>query len=131
MRRLSWTERGSRSVSKDNPVIVWNTREPLHGRTPSEFEAEVRRVLAGRVEAAYVFGSYGTPEFGPDSDIDMMLVVDTALPFLDRAMEFGDLLDIVPSMDLLVYTQEEFERLTSDPSPGFWASVTASLRRLV
>ena len=115
----------------DDPVIIWNTRDPLYGRTPAEFEAEVRRVLQGRVEAAYIFGSYGTKEFGRDSDVDMMLVVKTDKPFLDRAMDFGELLDIVPSMDLLVYTPEEFQSLTSEPSPGFWTSAVASLRRVL
>jgi uncharacterized protein len=115
----------------DEPVIVWNTRDPLYGRTPAEFEAEVKRILQGRVEAAYIFGSFGTPEFGRDSDVDMMLVVRTDKPFLDRAMDFTDLLDIVPSMDLVVYTPEEFQRLTADPSPGFWASAVASMRRVV
>ena len=113
------------------PIIIWNTRDPLYGRTPAEFEAEVRRILHGRVEAGYIFGSYGTTEFGRDSDVDMMLVVKTEKPFLDRAMDFGALLDIVPSMDLLVYTPEEFEKLTGDPSPGFWTSAVASLRKLV
>jgi predicted nucleotidyltransferase len=112
-------------------VIVWNTRDPLYGKTPAEFEAEVKRVLQGRVESAYVFGSYGTPEFGHDSDIDMMLVVKTEKPFLDRALDFSDLLHIVPAMDLLVYTPEEFESLTIEPSPGFWKSAVASLRKII
>lgn len=112
-------------------IIVWNTRDPLYGKTPAEFEAEAKRALEGRVDAAYIFGSYGTPEFGRDSDIDMMLVVKTEKPFLDRAMAFTDLLDIVPSMDLLVYTPEEFASLTDDPSPGFWQSAVASMRRIL
>ena len=112
-------------------IIVWNTRDPLYGRTPEEFEAEVKRVLAERVEAAYIFGSYGTKEFGRDSDIDMMLVVKTEKPFLDRARDFGDLLHIVPAMDLLVYTPEEFSSLTVDPSAGFWTSAVASFRRIL
>jgi len=69
-----------------DPIIVWNTRNPLYGRTPVEFEAEIKRVLEGRVEAAYIFGSYGTSEFGRDSDVDIMLVVKTDMLFLDRAM---------------------------------------------
>jgi predicted nucleotidyltransferase len=114
-----------------DPIIVWNTRDPLFGRTPEEYEAELKRLLAGRVQAAYLFGSYGTSEFGRDSDIDLILVVDTAEPFLDRPLEFPDLIDLVPSTDLLVYTPEEFANLTTDPSPGFWKSVVASLRRII
>jgi uncharacterized protein len=112
-------------------VIVWNTRDPLMGRTPEEFEAELRRILAGRVEAAYTFGSFGTPEFGRDSDVDIILVVRTEKPFLDRALDYPDVLDLAASVDLLVYTLEEFASLTQEPSPGFWTSAVKSLRRIV
>lgn len=44
---------------------------------------------------------------------------------------FSDLLDIVPRMDILVYTPAEFEDLLADPSPGFWRSAVASLRRFL
>jgi predicted nucleotidyltransferase len=118
-------------MSLSKPAIVWNTRDPLRGKTPQEFEVEVRRLLSGRVEAAYVFGSYGTPEFGRDSDVDMMLVVRTDTRFLDRALEFPELCRLVPDMDLLVYTLEEFASLTDEPSPGFWASAVASLKRIL
>ncbi|HUW41414.1 MAG TPA: nucleotidyltransferase domain-containing protein [Rectinemataceae bacterium] len=112
-------------------VIVWNTRDPLGGRSPEEFEAEVRRLLQGRVLAAYLFGSYGTEDFGRDSDIDLILIAETGKPFVERALDFSDLIDLVPDMDLLVYTPEEFSALTIDPSPGFWTSVVASLRRII
>ena len=112
-------------------VIVWNTRDPLYGRTPAEFEEAVKSILDGRVEAAYIFGSYGTADFGRDSDIDMMLVVRTETKFLDRALEYPELFSLVPDLDLLVYTPEEFELLTREPSPGFWTSAVASLRRIV
>lgn len=118
-------------MNSDEPVIIWNTRDPLGGRTPAQFEAELRTRLAGRVEAAYLFGSYGTPEFDRDSDVDLFLVVRTAKPFLERFLDFTDIQDLVPAMDLLVYTPEEFESLTSDPSPGFWTSAVASLRRVL
>ena len=113
------------------PVIVWNTREPLYGKTPEQFETELRAKLEGRVEAAYIFGSYGTKDFGRDSDVDMMLVVKTGKPFLDRALDFQELHRLAASLDLLVYTPEEFERLTREPSPGFWTSAVASMRRIL
>jgi predicted nucleotidyltransferase len=115
----------------DKPVIIWNTRDPLAGRSQEQFEHEVRSMLAGRVEAAYIFGSYGTKNFGRDSDVDMMLVVQTEKPFVELALDFTDTLDLVPDMDLLVYTPEEFRNLTSEPSSGFWTNVVASMRRVV
>jgi predicted nucleotidyltransferase len=113
------------------PVIVWNTRDPLGGKTPAEFEGELRRLLVGRVEAAYIFGSYGTPEFGHDSDVDMFIVARTDKPFVERALDYADVMDLVPAMDLLVYTPEEFAKLTEDPTVGFWQSAVASMRKVV
>jgi predicted nucleotidyltransferase len=115
----------------DEPIIIWNTRDPLAGRSQVQFEREVKGMLTGRVEAAYIFGSYGTKEFGRNSDVDMVLVARTDKPFVERALDFTDIIDVVPDMDLLVYTPEEFERLTTNPSPGFWTSVVASMRRVV
>jgi len=99
--------------------------------TAERFVSALREKLAGRVEQAWLFGSWGTPAFGPDSDVDLMLVVETGKPFLERARDFFDVMDLALEMDLLVYTQPEFERLTTDPSPGFWSSVVASMRRVV
>ena len=112
-------------------VLVWSTRDPLCGRTVKQFEAALREKLVGRVEQAWLFGSCGTPAFGADSDVDLMPVVDTDKPFLERARDYFDVMDLALSMDLLVYTQQEFDTLTSDPSPGFWTSVVASMRRVL
>jgi predicted nucleotidyltransferase len=111
--------------------IDWGSRDPLFGMSRDAFEQALKDSLRGRVEAAYFFGSYGTEAFGPGSDIDLILVSDTALPFTRRPAIFDDLYDLVPSLDLLVYTPREFEDLVADPSPGFWQSVAGGLRRLV
>ena len=80
---------------------------------------------------AWIFGSYDSPSFGRDSDIDVFLVTDTTKPFVGRALDFGELRDLVPEMEILVYTPEEFRKLTGDPSPGFWRSAVASMRRMM
>jgi len=115
----------------DEPVIVWNTRDPLSCKTKSQFELEVQCLLQGCVEAAYILGSYCIKDFGQNSDVDVMLVVNTDKPFLDRALDYPDLLDLVPDMDLFVYTPQEFDTLTRDPSPGFWASAVASMKCII
>lgn len=116
---------------EDEPIIIWNTRDPLGGKTRENFERELRENLAGRVREAWIFGSYCTDKFGRDSDVDLFLVVETDKQFLDRALDFSDILDLIPSMDLLVYTPHEFRELTGDPSPGFWSSAVASMRRIL
>ncbi len=126
---IEWLERDELPGER-GPVIVRNDRDPLFGMSRERFEERLGRALAGRAAEAYFFGSYGSPDFGSDSDIDLIIVTRTDKPFVERSLDFADLLDIVPSMDILVYTPEEFRGLTADPSPGFWRSVVASLRVL-
>ncbi|MBN1962658.1 MAG: nucleotidyltransferase domain-containing protein [Deltaproteobacteria bacterium] len=111
-------------------ILQKNIRDPLYGHTAASFETALKEKLKNRVETAYFFGSYGTDAFNADSDIDLILIKQTDVSFFERAIEFLDLLDIVPCIDILVYTPEEFHRLTADPSPGFWQSVVATLRIL-
>jgi predicted nucleotidyltransferase len=111
-------------------VIVRNDRDPLFGMSRERFEARLSDALSARVLEAYFFGSYAMEALGPDSDIDLIIVSRTDKSFIERASDYADLLDIVPSMDILVYTPEEFHDLTVNPTPGFWESVVASLRKL-
>jgi predicted nucleotidyltransferase len=83
------------------------------------------------VSQAWIFGSYIAGGFGPESDIDLMLVVETDEPFQIRAFAFEDLVDLGPRFDILVYTPDEFLRLTGDPSPGFWRSAAQTMRRIL
>jgi predicted nucleotidyltransferase len=126
---IEWLE-GEDLPEERGPVIVRNVRDPLFGMSRESFEARLSVALAGRAIEARFFGSYGTAEFGPDSDVDLMIVARTNKSFIERAFDYEDLLDILPSMDILVYTPEEFLALTGDPSPGFWQSVVASMKRL-
>jgi hypothetical protein len=38
--------------------------------------------------------------------------------------------DRLPSLDTLVYAAEQFDRLTSHPTIGFWASVIGDMLRV-
>jgi len=40
-------------------------------------------------------------------------------------------MNLALSMDLLAYTPDEFAKLTTEPSPGFWSSAVGSMRRLM
>lgn len=97
-------------------------------------EAEVERYLAaelaGRAQAAYLFGSWRSERFDRHSDIDLIVVAESELPFVERGIEFADLRTRLPALEILVYTPEEFAQLTTDPSPGFWRSVVASLHQV-
>ena len=91
----------------------------------------LREGLKERSKRAYIYGSFGSEAFSHNSDIDLIVVCDTDLAFVERPSLFYDLRDRVPSLEILVYTPEEYKSLTTDPSPGFWRSVTSTARRIL
>jgi uncharacterized protein len=112
------------------PVLVFSNRQPLAGLSRDQFIDELVRRLRGRVEAAYLFGSFVRDHLAKDSDVDVILALRTDEPFLDRAMRFVDLQEIGPRLDLLVYTPDELNRLIQEPL-GYWKSVRESMVRIV
>jgi len=88
------------------------------------------RKLRGRVDEAWVFGSFATGTAVEASDCDLVLVADPDLPFWERPRTFDDLYDVVSRLDLLVYAPEEFAALLEAPS-SFWRSFRETRRRLV
>lgn len=108
-------------------AILWHDRTSF--QPPPHFEKRLSNKLFGRVSDAYFFGSYGSADFGPESDVDLILVAETDLPFVERPRLFRDLYDLFPNMDLLVYRREELEELLRETN-GFWASVKSTLRKL-
>ena len=104
----------------------------LDGQKLVAILSEMKLKLQGRVRSAYVFGSASTGTINSDSDIDLILVVEaTSTPFVERGMEFRDLFDVYPKLDLLVYTQAELDQQLADSQTGFWKSVRLSMRSIV
>jgi predicted nucleotidyltransferase len=77
---------------------------------------EIARLAAGPLaaagaERAVVFGSWARGTADGFSDLDLAVVLSTALPFLERGGLLGELVRALPiGVDLLVYTPEEFKR---------------------
>ena len=90
-----------------------------------QIQAETARLQAlfpgMGVQKAILFGSAARGEVLEGSDIDLILVRDTAERYLDRVGEALDALRSRVDLDLLVYTPREFERLRwphSSPARG-------------
>lgn len=112
-------------------ILLTYDRNTLRGNTPESFIKKIVSLLQGRVVSAWVFGSFNTARFSHRSDVDIFIVTETDVPFIERPLLYDDLLDMFPSLDILVYTPEEFEKLTSEPSPGFWKSAVAGMKRII
>lgn len=90
---------------------------------------QIQTALQGRVDSAWLFGSFATGKVHAHSDIDIILVKETSVSFVERGKEFLDLTDIFPAMDIIVYTPEEFQRKQADPS--FQKTIGKQLKKIV
>jgi predicted nucleotidyltransferase len=61
-----------------------------------------------------LFGSLATGDVDEWSDVDLVIVKETSQRFLDRIREVLELLHPRVGVDILVYTPEEFDRLTRE-----------------
>ena len=84
---------------------------------PPRFDVDAVRSVVARACAregatrAILFGSYARGAADAWSDVDLILVRETALPFVERYRAFIDILDAFPGTDLLIYTPAEFEEM--------------------
>lgn len=83
---------------------VWTLEEIRTRLAPHLQSAGVRRAI--------VFGSQARGEADAWSDLDLVLIADTHLPFIERFRAFPELFEVYPrAMELFVYTPEEFARM--------------------
>jgi predicted nucleotidyltransferase len=78
----------------------------------TELERIKSRIPALDVQKVISFGSLATGTVRKSSDIDLIIVKRSDKKFLDRMDEFYEKLDSKVSMDIMVYTPEEFERMS-------------------
>ena len=81
-------------------------------RRSRRIDSIVRGLLAYEPQAVYLFGSWARDENDELSDVDLVIIKRTCLPFFDRLMEASKHLPAdAGGIDLLVYTPEEFHTM--------------------
>ena len=75
---------------------------------------------ADKFITAYVFGSVAAGTADEHSDIDVILVRDTALPFFDRVREIMDLRLEFGAADMLIYTPAELDEMLAEEGRYFF-----------
>jgi len=92
-------------------VVDWQAA----GRRRRQLDAELQRIILALprlgVLRAILFGSLARGDIGAQSDLDLILVVETRERFLERCASFHRALEPAVGMDILVYTPDEFEAM--------------------
>ena len=81
---------------------------------------QLRRHIEPHVRQArkvIAFGSVARGDADDWSDLDLIIVAETARPFFERFKDFRGLYDVWPRLDLLIYTPDEFERMLAEENP--------------
>lgn len=68
-------------------------------------------------EKVILFGSLAGGTVGEWSDIDLVIIKDTSLPFLQRLKEVALLCFVAEGIDYLVYTPDEFAQMIAEKNP--------------
>lgn len=72
----------------------------------------------------YAFGSFAAARTGPRSDLDLLVVRETAIRGIERGADLAIEADVGVALDLIVVTPEEFrDRL---PTTSFGRTILAS-----
>jgi len=79
----------------------------------------ILRVLTTQYQPDRVilFGSMANTEVGEWSDLDLAIIKDTTLPFIQRLEEVALLCRANVGVDYLVYTPQEFEQMIAEKNP--------------
>lgn len=73
------------------------------------------KLAALDVEKISLFGSYARGRADLFTDLDILVIMDTDKPFIERAGEIYGLLCLPVDADVLCYTPEEFRRMCATP----------------
>ena len=112
-------------------TVVKKKKHFLDNQTEEEVITKIVESIREKACSAYIFGSFGTDKFTADSDLDLIIIADLDIPFVERALEFPKLGELDISMDVLVYTSDEFNKIKAEEHVGFWKSAFATMRKIL
>jgi len=80
-----------------------------------ELERIIRVLRQMEAQLIVLFGSVAREEIGACNDLDIIIVLDSDLPFIKRLGLLYERIQPRVGLDLLAYTPQEFERIRERP----------------
>ncbi len=100
-------------IKKSRPLIS------VQDFSLSDIISFLQRKLAKRdITSCFLFGSLALKETTPWSDIDILIITETEKSFIERPLDYQELFELGVTLDIIVYTPEEFEKVKRSTS-GF------------
>jgi predicted nucleotidyltransferase len=85
---------------------------------PEYLKQQIIDALIGKkLQQVIIFSSYARGNYDQYSDLDIIIVCDTQLPFVERFREFHPLFELPMAIELLVYTPQEFAGMIERENP--------------
>ncbi|TGK26290.1 nucleotidyltransferase domain-containing protein [Leptospira yasudae] len=113
-------------------VIVFPKRKPLGGMSREELIEKICNAVREKSSQAFLFGSVARRSENAYSDVDLILIAETQIPFLKRPESFPELLSLPIEWNLFVYTPKEWEKIREQSEyPGFWKSAFSDMIRIL
>ena len=79
---------------------------------------------------AYIYGSVAGGTSDEYSDVDVVLIRETDLPFFERIKDVMGLRREFSSLDLLIYTPDEMREILSEPGRWFLKNLMQTGHRI-
>lgn len=124
-------------ITRSSPKHKWN------GLHRNEYIQNLKLRLLGipNFSKAYFFGSFARAEETEWSDIDLAVILRDSKPLSNEfePKAYWKNLELVSNylkefsdLDLIVYTESQWEKLTGDPNAlGFWKDIQRDMKEVV
>lgn len=83
----------------------------------SELDKIVRSLRRYAPEKVILFGSFARGDYNAGSDLDLLIIKDTKQPFIERSADVWRVCHSTLSIEPLVYTPGELERMIRQGNP--------------
>lgn len=90
-------------------------KKKIHAKNLEKAVQEILKKFSDKAERISIFGSYARGRRDLFTDLDVLIIMKSNKPFLERLREIYSILDLKVDADILWYTPEEFERIKDKP----------------